>query len=61
MNAKKMTSLTSFEIDLELRRRIDDLRLARARGAQGTPPSMRSIVLEAVTEYLDRELVRFTP
>lgn len=54
MNEKK-TSLTSFEIDWELRRRVDDLRQARARAAHGKPPSMREIVTEAVEQYLDRE------
>lgn len=55
----KMTSMTSFEIDLEMRRRIDDLRQARARAAGKVPPSMRQIITQAVKEYLDREL-RFT-
>jgi hypothetical protein len=55
---KKKTAMTSFEIDLETRRRIDDLRLARARVSQTVPPSMRAIVIEAVKQYLDRELPR---
>ncbi len=57
--ASTKTSLTSFEIEFETRRRIDDLRQARARANQGRPPSMREIVTEAVKQYLDREL-RFT-
>lgn len=51
--------MTSLNMDLETRRRIDDLRLARARETQRTPPSMREIVTEAVKQYLDREL-KFT-
>jgi hypothetical protein len=55
----KKSTMTSLEMDLEMRRRIDDLRLARARASEGVPPSMREIVIEAVAKLLEREL-RFT-
>lgn len=47
---------TSLTMDLELRRRIDELRLRRAREANGVPPAMRTIIVAAVREYLEREL-----
>jgi predicted DNA-binding protein len=56
---KRNSTMTSLEMGLEMRRRIDDLRLARARASQGVPPSMREIVTEAVAQYLDKEL-KFT-
>lgn len=55
----KRTVLTSFELERETRRRIDDLRQARARATDAAPPSMREIVTEALELYLDREL-KFT-
>ncbi len=47
---------TSLTMDPELRRKIDDLRLRRARETNGVPPPMRSIVVEALKEYLEREM-----
>jgi predicted transcriptional regulator len=58
MNNK--STMTSLEMDVEMRRRIDDLRLARARASEGVPPSMRAIITEALSEFLERELRRFT-
>lgn len=57
---KKKSTMTSLDMDLEMRRRIDDLRLARARASEGTPPSMRTIITEALSEFLERELREFT-
>jgi hypothetical protein len=56
----KKSAITSLEMDLEMRRRIDDLRLARARASEGVPPSMRAIIIEAVSQLLEQEQ-RFTP
>jgi hypothetical protein len=51
---KKKSTMTSLDMDLEMRRHIDDLRLARARASEGVPPSMRAIITEALGELLRR-------
>ncbi|WP_242370674.1 hypothetical protein [Anaeromyxobacter sp. SG26] len=54
--SEKREFATSLTMDLELRRKIDDLRLRRARETNGVPPPMRTIIVAAVKEYLEREL-----
>lgn len=48
--------MTSFSLPLELRGRVDALRLARAQRQGGLPLPLRFIILEALEALVEREL-----
>jgi hypothetical protein len=48
--------VTTLSMDMGTRRRIDALRHARAEKTGGLPASMKEVVLEALDEYLEREM-----
>jgi hypothetical protein len=52
--------MTSFSLPLDLRGRVDALRLARAQREGGLPPSLRLVILEALEALIERELGEVT-
>jgi hypothetical protein len=50
------TYMTSFALPLELRSRLDALRLQRAQRESGVPPSLRTLILEGLEHLLAHEL-----
>jgi hypothetical protein len=50
------TYMTSFALPLDLRSRLDALRLQRAQRESGVPPSLRTLILESLEGLLEREL-----
>ncbi len=48
--------MTSFALPLELRSRLDALRLQRAQRECGVPPPLRTLILEGLEGLLEREL-----
>lgn len=48
--------MTSFALPRQLRARVDALRLHRAQGQGGLPPTLRSLVLEGLEMLVEREL-----
>jgi hypothetical protein len=48
--------MTSFALPLELRSRLDALRLQRAQRECGVPPSLRTLILEGLEHLLAHEL-----
>ena len=49
------TFQTTFRISVEMRNRLDELRLERARRSGKLPPTFASLVHEALTDFLRRE------
>lgn len=50
------TYMTSFALPLELRSRLDALRMARAEQEGGPPPALRTLILEGLEGLLAREM-----
>lgn len=50
------TYMTSFALPLELRSRLDALRMARAEQEGGPPPPLRTLILEGLEHLLAYEL-----
>jgi hypothetical protein len=50
--------MTSFLLPIDLRGRLDVLRMARAHREGRLPPPLRSIILEALESLVERELGR---
>lgn len=58
MRPELATYLTTFSMPLEMRARLDALRLARAQREGGLPPYMKDVILEALEQLLERELTQ---
>ena len=50
------TYMTSFALPLDMRARLDALRLQRAQRECGVPPSLRTLILEGLEHLLAHEL-----
>ncbi len=55
------TYMTSFALPLDMRARLDALRMARAEQEGGPPPPLRTLILESLERLLAREMGEVKP